>query len=230
MKRSNIHRIFLAVASAFAFSTPVGAQITSNEGDGVLNAPYRGTIDSLRECSAGVGYGEVKSHVEPVIFCSSGNPAPCQITSSTIEIWVEGTWDRSVLRMYEGLDASNSEIDLTGTSLVCPATVFTDRQKVKRLSFKAIGTKTLALQTFTIRMSYFLNGFETTPTRTVTVAPITGSFCALQGESEAFLLGTPILDIKPYLPRYDSAPEAQIPDWAQMPEDPEGDDAPAADG
>ncbi|MCH8950422.1 MAG: SAM-dependent methyltransferase, partial [Chloroflexi bacterium] len=42
--------------------------------------------------------------------------------------------------------------------------------------------------------------------------------------------GTPILDIKPYLPRYDSAPEAQIPDWAQMPEGPEGDDAPAADG
>ena len=42
--------------------------------------------------------------------------------------------------------------------------------------------------------------------------------------------GTPILDIKPYLPRYDSVPEAQIPDWAQMPEGPEGDDAPAADG
>ena len=161
MKRSNIHRIFLAVASAFAFSTPVGAQITSNEGDGVLNAPYRGTIDSLRECSAGVGYGEVKSHVEPVIFCSSGNPDPCEITSRTIDIWVEGTWDRSVLRMYEGLDASEAEIDLTS-----PVTVRTNVDNVKRFSFKAIGTKTLAPQTFTIRMSYFLTGFETTPTRT----------------------------------------------------------------
>ncbi len=42
--------------------------------------------------------------------------------------------------------------------------------------------------------------------------------------------GTPILDIKPYLPRYDSALEARIPDWAQMPESPEGNDSPAADG
>ncbi|MCH8025251.1 MAG: tRNA (N6-threonylcarbamoyladenosine(37)-N6)-methyltransferase TrmO [Chloroflexi bacterium] len=41
--------------------------------------------------------------------------------------------------------------------------------------------------------------------------------------------GTPILDIKPYLPHYDSAPEAQIPDWAQMPEGPEGDSPPSAD-
>ena len=41
--------------------------------------------------------------------------------------------------------------------------------------------------------------------------------------------GTPVLDIKPYLPRYDSVPEAQIPDWAQMAEGSEDDDAPAAD-
>jgi RHS repeat-associated protein len=170
------------------------AQITMNEGDGVLNAPYRGTITSLRECSADVGYGEVRSHVEPFIFCTTQNPDPCKITSSTIDIWVEGAWDRSVLRMYQGLDASGSEVNLTGTSEFSPETIFTDGT-VKRFSFKAIGTKTLAPQTFTVRMSYILNGFQVTPTRIVTVAPITGSFCALPGESEAFLLGTPILDI-----------------------------------
>ncbi|HEX9658650.1 MAG TPA: hypothetical protein VGA18_00055, partial [Rhodothermales bacterium] len=170
------------------------AQITANEGDGVLNAPYRGTIDSLRECSADIGYGEVKSHVEPTIFCTTQNPDPCEITSSTIDVWVEGPWDRSVLRMYEDVDASGNEIDLTGTSEGSPETVFRDGT-VKRFSFKAIGTKTSAPQTFTIRMSYILNGFQTTPTRTVTVAPITGSFCALPGESEAFILGTPILDV-----------------------------------
>ena len=27
--------------------------------------------------------------------------------------------------------------------------------------------------------------------------------------------GTPVLDIKPYLPQYDSVPEAQLPPWAQ---------------
>ncbi len=194
MKRSKVRIAWLVLMGAFSPSDVAFAQITMNEGDGVLNAPYRGTIDSLRECSADVGYGEVKSQVEPFIFCGSGNPDPCQITSSTIDVWVEGTWDRSVLRMYEGLDASDSEVNLTGTSQFSPVTVFTDGT-VKRFSFKAIGTKTLAPQTFTVRMSYILNGFQVTPTRTVTVAPVTGSFCALPGESEAFLLGTPILEV-----------------------------------
>ncbi len=31
--------------------------------------------------------------------------------------------------------------------------------------------------------------------------------------------GTPVLDIKPYLPTYDAVPDAQLPDWAQRPED-----------
>ena len=188
MKRPTIHRVLLGLASAFAFSTPVSAQITSNEGDGVLNAPYRGTIDSLRECSMDIGYGEVQSHVEPFV-------TGLFITSSTIDIWVEGDWDRSVLRMYEGVDASENEIDLTGTSEFSPAIVFTDADDIKRFSFKAIGTKTLAEQSFTIRFSYSADGFPTSPTRVFTVAPITGSFCALPGESEAFLLGTPILDV-----------------------------------
>ncbi len=194
MKRSNIHRVFLPVASAFAFSTPVSAQITSNEGDGVLNAPYRGTVDSLRECSAGVGYGEVKTHIEP----RSEDIPPLLISSSTVQVWTDDTWDRSVLRMYEGLDASGAEIDLTGTSESCPPcpkTVSTDVDGAKRFSFKAIGIKTLSLQSFTVHFSYSLNGVSTTPSSTITVAPITGSFCALPGESEAFLLGTPILDI-----------------------------------
>jgi tRNA-Thr(GGU) m(6)t(6)A37 methyltransferase TsaA len=29
--------------------------------------------------------------------------------------------------------------------------------------------------------------------------------------------GTPVLDLKPYLPSYDSAPDAKLPDWAQGP-------------
>ena len=39
--------------------------------------------------------------------------------------------------------------------------------------------------------------------------------------------GTPIVDIKPYLPTYDSVPEATVPEWASrdMPETP-SDDAP----
>ncbi len=194
MKRSTIHRVFLAVGSVFAFSTPVSAQITSNEGDGVLNAPYRGTIDSLRECSEGVGYGEVKTHIEP----RSEDIPPLLISSSTVQVWTDDTWDRSVLRMYEGLDASGAEIDLTGTSESCPPcpkTVSTDVDGAKRFSFKAIGIKTLSLQSFTVHFSYSLNGVSTTPSSTITVAPITGSFCALPGESEAFLLATPILDI-----------------------------------
>ena len=146
MKRPTMHRLVLGVASAFALSTPVGAQITSNEGDGVLNAPYRGTVNSLRECSADVGYGEMRSHVEPSV---SG----LFITSSTIDIWVEGDWDRSVLRLYEGLDASEDEIDLTGTSEFSPAIVYPDADDIKRFSLKAIGTKTLAEQSLTIRFS-----------------------------------------------------------------------------
>jgi|GEM_PF-2155711 len=187
MKRLSVCKVFLAAVSPLIFSTHGSAQITSNEGDGVLNSPYRGTINSLRECTADIGYGEVLTHVEPISNDVS-------ITSSSIDIWVEGAWDRSVLRVFEGLDASGSEIDLTGTSEFAPATVFTDGN-VKYLSFKAIGTKTLAPQTFTIRMSYLLNGSPSNPSRTVTVEPITGSFCALPGESEAFLLGTPILDV-----------------------------------
>ena len=165
------------------------AQITANAGDGVLNAPYRGTINALRECSMDVGYGEVRSHVQPIV---SG----LFITSSTISVWVDEPWDRSVLRMYEGVDASDGEINLTGTSMGSPATVFPDNDDVKRFSFKAIGTKTLAPQTFTIHFSYSLNGSPVSPTQVITVAPITGSFCSLPGESEAFLLGTPLLEVQ----------------------------------
>lgn len=31
------------------------------------------------------------------------------------------------------------------------------------------------------------------------------------------LHGTPVLDIKPYLPHYDSVPDARLPDWATQP-------------
>jgi tRNA (Thr-GGU) A37 N-methylase len=29
--------------------------------------------------------------------------------------------------------------------------------------------------------------------------------------------GTPVLDLKPYLPQYDSVPDARLPDWATQP-------------
>ena len=45
---------------------PAPAQIVENGGDNVLNAAYRGTINSLREGTFDVGYGEVRSFVEPV--------------------------------------------------------------------------------------------------------------------------------------------------------------------
>ena len=39
--------------------------------------------------------------------------------------------------------------------------------------------------------------------------------------------GTPVLDIKPYLPSYDSVPEASVPDWVlQPPPEPEEDGSP----
>jgi tRNA (Thr-GGU) A37 N-methylase len=31
--------------------------------------------------------------------------------------------------------------------------------------------------------------------------------------------GTPVLDIKPYLPPYDSVPDARMPDWVTRPPD-----------
>jgi len=35
--------------------------------------------------------------------------------------------------------------------------------------------------------------------------------------------GTPVLDVKPYLPQYDSVPDARLPEWAtQPPEEPQG--------
>ncbi len=171
----------------FFLSLPAWGQITSNQGDGVLNAPYRGTVNALRELCADVPYGEVQTHCEPLV---SG----LQITSSTYTVWVEGTWDRSVLRLYEGVDASGSELDLTGTSQQQPLTRSVYGTFI-RLSVKAIGIRTLAPQQYTIKFSYNTNGGQSTPTRIFTVAPMTGSFSELPGESEAFHLGTPILSV-----------------------------------
>ena len=166
----------------------VSAQVTSYEGDGVLNAPYRGTVTSLREASMDIPYGEVMSHVEPRVSGVS-------ITSPTIEVWLEaGEWDRSVLRMYEGLDASGDEIDLTA-----PAQVYTEMHHsgndIKRFSFKAIGTKTLATQSFTVNFRYYFDGHQSTVSKTIKVAPFTGSFLGVGDESEAFLLSTPLLEV-----------------------------------
>ena len=38
---------------------------------------------------------------------------------------------------------------------------------------------------------------------------------ALWVEGLDLIDGTPVLDVKPYVPFYDAPPEASIPDWAQ---------------
>lgn len=174
------------LAFALAGSTAAVAQITSNAGDGVLNAPYRGTITSLREICADIPYGEVETHCEPATNIT--------ITSGTYSVWVDGTWDRSILRLYEGVDASGTEVDLTGTSQGQPLVRSVPGTFI-RMSVKAIATRTTAPQQFTVKFSYNTSGGWSTPTRVFTVAPMTGSFNVLPGESEAFHLGTPILNV-----------------------------------
>ncbi|MEP0842619.1 MAG: RHS repeat protein, partial [Phycisphaerae bacterium] len=190
------HVVALAMLALFV---PAGlGQIRDLNGDGVLNAPYRGTITSLREATMDLPFGEVMSQTEP--RTSSGTGVTID-TSVDFEVWLEApdgtfeqSWDRSVLRLYRGMDASGSEIDLTGHDtnnryIVPPASV-------QRFTFKAIGTKTLARLKYGIRFRYRPTGLGTiTQTNNITVAPMTGSFLSLPGESEAFHFGTPILDV-----------------------------------
>ncbi|MGD8454650.1 MAG: hypothetical protein PVJ57_22785, partial [Phycisphaerae bacterium] len=190
-KTMSIVTLFIAVT----LSASAAAQITSNAGDGVLNAPYRGTITSLRELCADIPYGEVKTHCEPLFVDTN------YITSSTYSVWVlqetadDQSWDRSVIRLFEGVDGSGAELDLTGTSQANPITRSVSADDFVRMSVKAIGTRTTEPLKFRLRFSYSINGTPTTATRTFVVAPITGSFSVLPGESEAFHLGTPILDV-----------------------------------
>ena len=185
----SMNRVTASAIALCVLAGPASAQIIKNEGDGVLNAPYRGTIDSLRECSIDIPYGEVKSHVEPTNAQSID-------TSDPILVWHEGeSWDRSVLRLYNELDASGQEIDLTNYTSQA-ASLSLPRESYKRFSFKAIGIRTLSSKTFTIKFHYTLEGFSpSTYTEYVKVAPITGSFCDLPGESEMFNYGTPVLDV-----------------------------------
>jgi hypothetical protein len=194
MARSRFCAGFLSVTLALLASTASG-QITTTAGDGVLNAPYRGTIDSLRNACEAISYGEVRSFVEPSGSSSS-------INSTYLLIWVDMAagslpWDRSALRMYEGLDASGGEIDLTTCTDEASAYELYYPGEFERFSFKAIGTKTLAVQTFKVHFKYRLSGSSSwsNPIRTISVAPVTGSFLNLPGESEAFHYGTPILDV-----------------------------------
>ncbi len=178
-----------AVAAGLALvPCAVHAQITSNEGDGILNAPYRGTIDSLRDCTMDLGYGEVKSHVEPL-------GGSLVITSSTVDVWVVGNWDRSVLRLFQGIDASGNEVDLHNTSQSNPFTVSVGSEGFVRFSLKAIGTKSLGPQEFTVKFYYKVLSTWITKTYTFRVAPMTGRDCGLPGESEAFHFGTPLLAV-----------------------------------
>ena len=192
MNSRPLSRIMLSVAIvAWPFGA-ASAQITSNTGDGVLNAPYRGTINSLREGSSDVPYGEVQSWVEPT--------GTLEIDStSNIRAWHDAAqgdpWDRSVLRLYHEFDAAGTEINLSYNTSWETAE-FLPNESVLRLSLKAIGTKTLASKTFKIVFNYRLDGGSYHDyTREFVVAPTTGSFCELPGESEAFHYGTPVLDV-----------------------------------
>jgi hypothetical protein len=114
--------ITLGVLAMIAMAATLRAQISMSfedaQADSVLNAPYRGTVNSLREASLDLPYGEVRTWIE------------MQSDTLAVENWEEmkiwhladeglGTlpWDRSVLRLYFGVDASGNqyghEIDLT---------------------------------------------------------------------------------------------------------------------
>ncbi len=166
----------------------------------VLNTPYRGTITSLRTTCADIPYGEVRNQIVPP-NCDSPT------ITSPMSIWVDQSggsqvWDRSVLRLYRSLDAaaksdgSSNEIDLTSHIDENSAYQIQNPGSFQQFSFKAIGTKTLAGQTFKVVFKYQLGGGDWhTDSRTVRVAPMSGSFDGLPGESEAFHYGTPILDV-----------------------------------
>lgn len=66
-------------------------------GDGVLNAPYRGPVSDWREANLDMAYGEVR------------NLRLYQVNGAT-RVQLSGTWDRSLIRVYEGFDASGVEI------------------------------------------------------------------------------------------------------------------------
>jgi RHS repeat-associated protein len=179
------------------------AQISSFDGDiepvfgtSVLNAPYRGTVTSLREATADFAYGEVLTAIEPP------NPdAPLSINSADVKVWRVGTWDRSVVRLYQGLDASGyssgQEIDMTNAVSEATAVLVPRQfgQDFVRFSLKAIATKSLAPQKFIYRVKYTVTTGTVDQPREIIVVPTTGSFARLPGLSEAYLLGTPLLEV-----------------------------------
>jgi hypothetical protein len=130
------HAITSTLLALYLCQTTVG-QIFSIRGNDILNAPYRGTIDSLRQATMDIGYGEVGTFVEPTSNSQIQAEPP-------ILIWhdptpgIDDPWDRSVLRLYNGLDASGDEIDLSGHTSVSNALEL-PYEGYKRLSFKAVG-------------------------------------------------------------------------------------------
>jgi len=191
MKSARTRMVSAGLACVVGAAGPAFAQITTNEGDGVLNAPYRGTITSLREACEDIPFGEVRTWIEPITNL---------LISGTIELWIDPAmmeqWDRSVLRLYEGLDASGAEVRLDQSSSSNRKMVMPDSDGLKRLSLKAIGTKTLAPLSFKFHIRYSIQGGGMADTtRTFVVGPMTGSFSPLPGESEAYHFGTPILSV-----------------------------------
>jgi len=192
MSSSTRRALACSMLSSCVFVCLGHAQIVENGGDDVLNAPYCGTIDSLREGTFDVGYGEVRSFVEPVGSATIETGYPIRVWHDPLE---GDPWDRSVLRLFNGLDASGTEIDLTDHASFEDALELT-YESFKRLSLKAIATKSLATQKYVVCFSYKYQGsFRPRIPRTFRVAPTTGSFCALPGLREAYHYGTPVLDV-----------------------------------
>lgn len=177
--------IFAITSSNASFSA---AQITDHGVDDVLNAPYRGPIESLRLRHSNIGFGEVQPHVEPLT-----NNA----IDGTVRIWCSDTWDRSILRLYQGLDASGPEVNLVGhadysTAVILPADGFPFR----RFSFKAMAAKSLCPTEYEITFDYFVvGGTRFSSTHTIKVGPTEGSFDGELNLRESFLRGTPILQV-----------------------------------
>lgn len=116
-----------AALAALLTCSATGQLTTAHlSGDGVLNAPYRGPATAWREANLDMSYGEVINY--KLFLIDGANRA--QIT---------GGWNKDVVRVYYGWDASGNEI--TGGTLNTDRLVTEGNTRYWRISIKAIGTR-----------------------------------------------------------------------------------------
>ncbi|MBN1512255.1 MAG: RHS repeat protein, partial [Phycisphaerae bacterium] len=163
-----------------------------------LRAPYTGSIHSLRAASMDLPHGEILNAAFPK---AASTELP---ESQEIRVWVDTVlgepWDRSVLRMYCGIDGSDSEIDLTDhTEYASACEVVPDSQEPWpwRFSFRAVATKTLAPRCFVVHVSYgdSCGADSRWDTYVLCVEPFTAEHLGIEDESQLFLAGVPLLDV-----------------------------------